>query len=60
VDAAPAWALASPVTLSRIKSEPSLKNIPLVRLGRLSVMPLEKADFDFIVSLGGGTAGLKG
>ncbi len=60
VDAAPAWSLKSPVTLSRIKAEPSLKNIPLVRLGRLSVMPLEKADFDTIVSLGGGTTRLKG
>jgi predicted RNA-binding protein with PUA-like domain len=59
VDAAPAWTLKTPVTLPRIKSEPSLKNIPLVRLGRLSVMPLEKADFDFIVSLGGGTVRLK-
>jgi predicted RNA-binding protein with PUA-like domain len=59
VDVAPAWTLSSPVTLSRIKAEPSLKDIPLVRLGRLSVMPLEKADFDFIVSLGGGTKKLK-
>jgi predicted RNA-binding protein with PUA-like domain len=55
VDSAPAWALKNPVTLSRIKAEPSLKDIPLVRLGRLSVMPLEKAAFDAIVSLGGGT-----
>jgi predicted RNA-binding protein with PUA-like domain len=55
VDAAPAWVLKSPVTLSRIKAEPSLKNIALVRLGRLSVMPLGKREFDTIVSLGGGT-----
>ena len=58
VDIAPAWTLKSPVTLSRIKAEPSLKNIHLVREGRLSVMPLEKKDFDFIVSLGGGTVRL--
>jgi predicted RNA-binding protein with PUA-like domain len=56
VDVAPAWTLKSPVTLSRIKAEPSLRNTHLVREGRLSVMPLEKKDFDFIVSLGGGTA----
>jgi predicted RNA-binding protein with PUA-like domain len=56
VDVAPAWTLKTPVTLARIKAEPSLKNIHLVREGRLSVMPLEKKDFDFIVSLGGGTA----
>ena len=60
VDGAPAWALKSPVPLSRIKAEPSLKDIPLVRLGRLSVMPLEKTAFDFIVSMGGGTARLPG
>lgn len=59
IDAAPAWALKSPVTLTRIKAEPSLKNIHLVRLARLSVMPLEKAEFELIVSLGGGTTGLK-
>jgi predicted RNA-binding protein with PUA-like domain len=56
VDVAPAWTLKSPVTLSRIKAEHSLKNIHLVREGRLSVMPLEKEAFDLIVSLGGGTA----
>jgi predicted RNA-binding protein with PUA-like domain len=54
VDVAPAWTLKSPVPLSRIKAEPSLRDIPLVRLGRLSVMPLEKKDFDAIVSMGGG------
>jgi predicted RNA-binding protein with PUA-like domain len=58
VDVAPAWTLKSPVTLSRIKAEPLLRNIHLVREGRLSVMPLEKEAFDFIVSLGGGTAKL--
>lgn len=54
VDVAPAWTLKSPVTLARIKAEPSLRNIHLVRVGRLSVMPLEKQEFDAIVSLGGG------
>jgi predicted RNA-binding protein with PUA-like domain len=58
VDVAPAWALKSPVTLAQVKAEPSLKDIHLVREGRLSVMPLEKKDFDFIVSLGGGTVKL--
>jgi predicted RNA-binding protein with PUA-like domain len=58
IDIAPAWTLKSPVMLSRIKAEPSLKDIHLVREGRLSVMPLVKKDFDFIVSLGGGTVRL--
>ncbi|HUI69598.1 MAG TPA: EVE domain-containing protein [Spirochaetia bacterium] len=54
VDVAPAWTLKKPVTLAAIKAEPSLRDILLVRVGRLSVMPLEKKDFDMIVSLGGG------
>ena len=58
VDVAPAWTLKSPVTLSRIKAEPSLRNIHLVREGRLSIMPLKKEEFEIIVSLGGGTAKL--
>jgi predicted RNA-binding protein with PUA-like domain len=58
VEVAPAWTLKTPVTLARVKAEPSLKNIHLVRQGRLSVMPLEKKDFDFIVALGGGTVKL--
>ncbi|MGA2479252.1 MAG: EVE domain-containing protein [Spirochaetia bacterium] len=59
VDVAPEWTLKSPVTLSRIKAEPTLKNIHLVREGRLSVMPLEKKDFDLLVSLGGGPVKMK-
>jgi predicted RNA-binding protein with PUA-like domain len=54
VDVAPAWTLKSPVSLSRIKAEPSLRNIQLVRVARLSVMPLEKDQFRTIVSMGGG------
>ncbi len=55
VDVAPEWALSSPVPLSRIKAEPSLKNIHLVRVARLSVMPLAREEFEKIVSMGGGT-----
>ena len=58
VDVAPAWALKKPVTLAQVKAEPSLKDIYLVRVARLSVMPLEKEAFDTIVSLGGGAAKL--
>ncbi len=59
VDVAPAWTLKSPVALSTVKAEPSLKNIHLVRVARLSVMPLEKQEFDTIVSLGGGLQKLR-
>jgi len=52
VDLAPVKALQTPVSLQRIKEEPALKDIPLLRQSRLSVMPLEKAAFDRIVELG--------
>jgi len=55
IDVAPAWGLKSPVPLSRIKAEPSLKDIYLVRVARLSVMPLEKEEFEKIVAMDGGT-----
>lgn len=53
VDLAPVQALRRPVTLEQIKAERTLRDIPLVRQARLSVMPLEKAAFDAIVKLGG-------
>jgi predicted RNA-binding protein with PUA-like domain len=58
IDVAPAWTLKKPVPLSAIKAEPSLREIHLVRVARLSVMPLEKEEFRTIVSLGGGTVKL--
>ena len=44
--------LAQPVTLARIKAEPALAEIKLLHQGRLSVMPLTKAEFERIVKLG--------
>lgn len=41
-----------PVTLKKIKSEPLLKNIPLIRISRLSVMPVSKEEYEHIVMLG--------
>ena len=52
VDLAPVKKLARPVTLAEIKADAALKDIPLVRQSRLSVMPLAKAAFDRIVALG--------
>lgn len=52
VDLAPHKALKNPVTLEQIKAEKKLQNIYLVRQGRLSVMPLEKEEFDYILELG--------
>jgi predicted RNA-binding protein with PUA-like domain len=47
-------ALPEPVTLARIKSEPALADIALLRQSRLSVVPLSAAAFATIVKLGGG------
>lgn len=52
VDLAPVKALSRPVPLSEIKADAKLAKIPLVTQSRLSVMPLPKAAFDRIVSLG--------
>lgn len=51
VDLAAGKALASPVPLARIKAEPSLAGIALIRQSRLSVMPLSAAEFRAIVTL---------
>ncbi len=52
VDLAPVEALKHPVTLEQIKAEESLKDISLVRQGRLSVMPLKAEEFDKILEMG--------
>lgn len=51
VDLKPVDTLKNPVTLAQIKQESSLKEISLVRQGRLSVMPLSKKEFDKILSM---------
>ncbi len=52
VDLVPVQALAKPVSLSQIKAEESLKDISLVKQGRLSVMPLKRTEFDKILEMG--------
>jgi len=51
VDLTPVKALARPVTLREIKSNSRLKQIPLVRQSRLSVMPLTSAEFREIIAM---------
>lgn len=51
VDLKPVDTLKNPVTLAQIKEEPSLKEISLVRQGRLSVMSLSKKEFDKILAM---------
>lgn len=52
VDLAPVETLKNPVSLDQIKAEESLKDIALVRQGRLSVMPLKATEFDKILEMG--------
>jgi predicted RNA-binding protein with PUA-like domain len=52
VELAPVKPLAKPVTLAQIKLDPVLKDIALVRQGRLSVSPLPAAEFARIAKLG--------
>ena len=51
VDLAPVESLKRPVTLEEIKADERLKNIHLVRQGRLSVMGLKREEFDRILEL---------
>jgi predicted RNA-binding protein with PUA-like domain len=46
-------ALARPVTLAQIKTDPSLGGVALLRNSRLSVIPLTRGEFERIVQLGG-------
>jgi predicted RNA-binding protein with PUA-like domain len=52
VDLAPVESLKNPVTLETIKNDERLKDVSLVRQGRLSVMTLKAEEFDRIVELG--------
>jgi len=51
VDLAPVKRLHKSVPLSVIKATPELQQIGLVRMGRLSVMPLQEAEFQKIMKL---------
>lgn len=51
VDLAPHKALKKPVTLAQVKAEKKLATIPLIRIGRLSVMPIKKEEFDLIMGM---------
>ena len=52
VDLVPVQPLERPVSLEQIKAEESLKDISLVKQGRLSVMPLKATEFDKILEMG--------
>ena len=51
VDLVPVAALPRPVTLAEIKANAAFKDFPLVRISRLSVMPVTDAEWTRIESL---------
>ena len=51
VDLTPIKSLTRPVSLRDIKSNPRLKEVPLIRQSRLSVMPLSAAEFREILKM---------
>jgi predicted RNA-binding protein with PUA-like domain len=53
VDIKPVMPLKTPVTLARIKAEPKLANLGLVRQSRLSVMPVAPAEWKLLSKMGG-------
>ncbi len=53
VDVAPVKKLARPVTLAEIKASTAFKDFPLVRISRLSVMPVSDAEWTRIEKMAG-------
>ena len=49
----PVKVLARPVTLSEIKANPKLKNFDLVRISRLSIMPVSDEQWEIIERMAG-------
>ena len=54
IDLIPLAALKRPVTLATLKADPEFGSSPLVRQGRLSVVPLTDGQAAMIEKLGGG------
>ena len=52
MDIEPVEALKTPVTLKQIKADKKLQDMALVKISRLSVSPVKKAEFDLILKLG--------
>ncbi len=52
VDVETASSLNTPVTLAYIKKDPLLAHLPLIKQGRLSVMPIDPESWSYICQLG--------
>lgn len=59
IDIAPVKPLKAPVSLATIKSTAALKEMPLIRQSRLSVMPITKAHYETLLKLGEKAAAAK-
>jgi predicted RNA-binding protein with PUA-like domain len=53
VDFKPVKAMPKPVTLAQIKEEPTLQDMDLVRLSRLSVGTVNEKEYKKVLSMGG-------
>ena len=53
VDLKPIKPLPVPVTLAAIKAEPSLENMQLVKLSRLSVAAVTEVEYNIVLQMGG-------
>jgi len=53
VDFKPHKKLKKSVTLAEIKSQPSLANMALLKLGRLSVQPVLASEWDIVMQMAG-------
>ena len=53
VDLAPVKKLARPVTLAEIKADSAFEAFPLVRISRLSVMPVNDDEWERILGKAG-------
>ena len=53
VDLKPYKKLKKPVSLSQVKADKHLKDMPLVRIGRLSVQPVTEKEWKIIMELAG-------
>lgn len=54
VDLQPVERLAHPVSLDRLKADPQLKELPLIRQSRLSVVPVSEKQAEHIMELAKG------
>jgi predicted RNA-binding protein with PUA-like domain len=54
VDLSPEKKLKNPVSLAQIKADKKLSDMVLVRVSRLSVQPVKKEEFDYVMALSEG------